>query len=149
MTAKVTASSHAFFCYFRRLLQTENLFKVIQVSYRLAILVQGTYFKMQTHIFLQPLEDRSIWSKRHRRLSPFPTQQDAFHNRIPGSMLESNTWTCFESIVEIPSQHWKLKYAVHFKCMSGKRSSSAICIYTDCHLWVPDPIFAEQQWPTM
>lgn len=88
------------------------------------ILVQVTYFKTQTHNFLQPLEDRRVWSKRPRRLSPFTMRQDASQDRTPGSMLESNTRAFFfESIFEIFFHDWKLNYTVHFKGVSGKCGS--------------------------
>lgn len=51
-------------------------------------------------------------------------------DRTPGSILESNTLGFLSLYLEIPFQHWRLKYAAYFIGVPGKCSSSATCIFT-------------------
>lgn len=53
-----------------------------------------------------------------------------WQDRTPGSILESNTFGFLSLYLEIPFQHWRLKYAAYFTGAPGKRSSSATCIFT-------------------
>lgn len=89
------------------------------------------------HIFqdvdphLSPVSGREKGlSKRCRRLGPFLMWQDAFQDRSPGSLLEPNARASFESTFDIPFQHRKLNYTIHFKGAPSKCSSSASYIYT-------------------
>ena len=75
-------------------------------------------------------EDGRIWSECHRRLVLSLGSRMHLQDRTPGSILESNTLGFLSLYLEIPLQHWRLKYAAYFIGVPGKWSSSATCIFT-------------------